>query len=99
MWIDEALRRIVTFVVVRVDPIKRLPMRIWYEPESATSIRTGLKPTITGRVHEFRIKHDTLVWKFANHEQAWKRLSPNEYPERLETELAAANARMDDMER
>jgi len=99
MWVDEVRRRIITIVVAKIDPVKRLACRMWYEPESEFSIRTRLKPTGTWRSQEFRIEPDRLVWIHPGGDQTGTRLSPNEYPEWLEAEVAAAHARMDEMER
>src|SRR5688500_19459219 len=84
MWIDSARRRIITIVVIKLDPLRRTAMRIWYEPESETSIRIRLKPTEAWRNQEFKLEPDRLTWIHPGRsDQPGRRLSPNEYPDWL----------------
>jgi hypothetical protein len=95
MWIDEARRRIVTFVVVSVNPCRRAQVRTWYMPASATSILAGLKPLELGSMHGFRLEDDVLVLLTYCGEQAWRHLPRNEFPDWLESAVKDANAKMD----
>jgi hypothetical protein len=99
MWIDAGRHRIITFVVIKVDPVKRAQMRTWYRPESPGSIRAGLKPRALERIHEFRLENDVLIWRHPTGDQPWRRLETNESPDWLEAEVTSANAKMDEMER
>src|SRR5688500_15989268 len=95
VWIDEARRRIVSFHVVSLNPLRRIPMRIWYMQASATSILAGLHPLRLGLMHEYRFEGDTLIWMHPEGEQAWRYLPQEEWPEWLASAVEKAYAKMD----
>ena len=95
MSIDEARGRIITFVVISIDPVKHAPMRSWYRPESATSITARLQQNGTWRSHEFRFEDGKLVWTYGNGTHAWRRVLPDEWPAWLDEKLATQNSKMD----
>ena len=95
MSIDESRGRIITFVVISIEPVKHAPMRHWYRPESATSIAARLRPTDPWRVTEFQLDDDRLLWTYGGATHTWRRVLPNEQPDWLEARLATANAKMD----
>lgn len=98
MSIDESRERIITFVVLSVDPIKRGPMRNWYRPESPTSISIKLNPANDWRVIEYRWEGDEILWTYGGRTHAWKRVPPDEYPDWLDAQIAAQYLKMDEME-
>jgi hypothetical protein len=98
MFIDEGRGRIVTFVVVSVEPGKRAVLRLWYRPESATSFAARLRPTDPWRVQEFRLDGDQLSWTYGGVTHTWKRVFPESRPDWLDARLATAYSKMDAMD-
>lgn len=95
MSIDESRGRIITFVVISIDPVKHAPMRSWYRPESATSIIARLRPTEPWRVHEFQLNGDQLSWTYGGGIHVWRRVLPNEQRDWLDARLTTQNSKMD----
>jgi hypothetical protein len=95
MFIDEGRGRIVTFVVIGVEPVQRAPMRSWYRPVSATSITARLRPTDPWREHEFRLDGDQISWTYGGATHSWKRVSPESHPDWLDARLATEYSKMD----
>ncbi len=95
MFIDEIRGRIITFVVISIEPVKYISMRSWYNPESATSITSRLRPSESWVVHEFQLDGDLLSWKYGGANHVWRRVPKNKQPEWLEASIATANSKMD----
>jgi hypothetical protein len=95
MSIDGLRGRIITFVVISVEPVKHVPIRSWYCPASATSITARLRPTEPWRVYVFQLDGDHLSWTYGGATHSWRRVLPNEQPDWLEARLANANSKMD----
>lgn len=95
MFIDEVRGRIITFVVISIEPVKYIPMCSWYRPESATSITSRLRPIGSWVVHEFQLDGDLLSWTYGGANHAWRRVPANKQPEWLEASIATANSKMD----
>lgn len=100
MWIDAARRRIFNFIVTNSAPVKHSIMRVWYEyePGPAMSIRAGLNPHNNENVYEFRVEQDTIVWTIRGEEPLWRHVTHEEYPQWLESRVADANSKMDELE-
>ena len=99
MSIDEARGRIVTFVVISPEPLKRQAVRNWFRYESPSSIATRLRLTDPWQLHQFHFEGDRIAWNHAGGVHAWRRLAPSEYPDWLEGRLAKDNAKMDEAEK
>jgi hypothetical protein len=95
MSIDESRGRIITFVVISIEPVKHAPMRSWFRPESATSITARFRPTDPWRVHEFQLDGDRLSWTYGGATHSWRRVLTNEKPNWLDTRLTTENSKMD----
>lgn len=95
MFIDEDRRRLITFVVYAVDPLKRAAMRHWYQPVSATSISARLRPTDAWRVHEFQLEDDRLSWTYGGRVHPWQRVPWEQRPDWLDAQLATEYSKMD----
>ncbi len=100
MWIDEGKKRIVTFVVITVDPLLRVPMPVWYEIKSATAIRTRLRLDQPWQTYAFRLQGDQFFWRWStNPEYGARRLPVESRPEWFDARLAAVYAKMDAAEK
>ena len=95
MSIDESRGRIITFVVISIEPVKHAAMRFWYRPETATSITARLRPTESWRVHEFQLDGDRLSWTYGGATHVWRRVLPNQQPDWLDARLTTENSKMD----
>lgn len=95
MIIDEERRRIITFVIITDDPSKRVPLRNWYRPVSATSISVRLRSIDPWRDHDFRLEGDCLGWTFGGEVHTWRRVPWEERPEWLDSRLVTENSKMD----
>lgn len=95
MSIDETRGRIITFVVIGIGPVRHVPMRSWYRPESATSITARRRQADPWRVHEFQLDSDRLSWTYGGGTHAWRRALPNEQPDWLDARLSNENSKMD----
>lgn len=95
MFIDEDRRRIITFVVITDDPLKRAPMRNWYQPASATSLSVRLRPTDAWRVHNFQLVGGRLSWTYGGGVHTWRRVPWEERPDWLDARVATEYSKMD----
>jgi hypothetical protein len=99
MFIDESRGRIVNFVVMKAEPFRQLPMRLWYRPTSPTSIVVRLRPEEPWREHVFDLNGDTLSWTVGGTVQPWGRVPQEAHPDWLEAKLAEAYSKMDEIDR
>jgi len=95
MSIDEVRGRIISFIVIGIDPVRRHPMSFWYRPVSATSITTRLRSSETWRINEYEFEGDRLLWKYGGGAHAWRRVPPNERPDWLDAMLMKVYSKMD----
>jgi hypothetical protein len=99
MCVDELRGRIVVFVVVDLPPVKRVPMRLWYRPESATSIAATLRPNGPWQITAFHRDGDFTTWTYGGSDHTWHRIADSEYPGWLVAAVATAHAKMDEAEK
>lgn len=95
MFIDEDRKRIITFVVFTLDPLKRAGLRNWYRPASATSISAKMRPTDAWRVHDFLLDGDRLSWTYGGEVHTWRRVPWEERPDWLDARVVTEYAKMD----
>ena len=95
MAIDESRGRIITFVVISIEPVKLAPIRSWYRPVSASSVAARLQATEPWRIHEFQLDGNRLLWKYTGGNLALRRIHSDEKPDWLETRLTTENSKMD----
>jgi hypothetical protein len=95
MFIDENRKRIMMFVVIADNPLRRAPTRYWYQRESTTSISVRLRLNDAWRVHEFLLEGDRLSWTYGGEVHPWRRVPWEERPDWLDTHLATENSKMD----
>lgn len=98
MFVDEGRSRILSFLVIVANPIKRSAIRNWYQSVSAAAISVRLRPADAWRVHEFKLEGDRLTWVYGTRIQEWKRVTWVQRPEWLDDRIAAENATMDTAE-
>jgi hypothetical protein len=91
-------KRIIQFVIADRNPLKRLPMKLWYVVESPSRLRLTSRPGLKTWTCDFRFEHDQLILINRRTEYRCRRLTPTEYPDWLEKELARAHAKMDEWE-
>jgi hypothetical protein len=95
MAIDTTTMRIVTFVVIEIDPIKRVPMKTWYRQTEPGIIDVRLKPTSEWKSHSYTIEGNTIYWIMYAKEYPWINVPENNLPEWFRDRLTQAHARMD----
>jgi hypothetical protein len=92
-------KRIIQFVVIDRNPLKRLPMRLWYVLEPPSTLRLTSQPGRESWTCGFRFEQDQLTLINRGTEYKCRRLHPLEFPDWLETELALSHAKMDKREK
>jgi hypothetical protein len=97
-FVDESRGRVVQFVIVSAISLRRSQMRVWYRPQSATSIVSRLKREYPWRAWVFVLDGDTLSWTLGETIQTWRRASQEERPDWLDGQLAEAYSKMDAQE-
>ena len=101
VFIDESRGRLVQFNLLDPgsgSPCLMKPMRLWYRPQSATSIVTRLSREDPWREFVFALDGDTMSWTFAGIVSTWRRVSLEARPAWLDAQLAVAHSKMDAQE-
>jgi hypothetical protein len=93
--IDESRGRIVTFVSVQADPLKRVAMRIWFRRDSGNTLIHRVALTSPWQTQEYYFEREHLVLPYRAGRHFLRRIAASEYPERLERSLASAHRLMD----
>jgi hypothetical protein len=96
MVIDTAKKRIVSFMVMNVNPVRRFPVvQLWYKQITSGLIHTRRKDTAKWHEEYYESDGASVSWIKSHGTYSWTRVSPPDVPDWLDESLDRVYTEMD----
>ena len=98
MIFDTRRSRVITYVTVSIEPVKRTTIRCWYLQTMPGLLKARLQPNGKWRDLSYKDSDSTLYWDQPEGCQPWFQISEDAVPDWLRIASKKANLKMDGAE-
>lgn len=98
--VDTRRQRIVSFITASIDPIRRVPIPMWYRQDGDRTIYTRTNPLEEWSADHCHFDGEIFYWiNPVSGEHPWTRILEWELPDWIESRLSQTHAKMEEQQK